>query len=107
MDLNRPYSHPPLAVMTEDGKRECSRCPRPLAPMGAGHRHADEIVPPMRLAPAEAAVRGAVDIVERALADMPTDLCTDRDRAHVAVEALHRRGLIATRPRRRRSSSAA
>ena len=107
MNMLRPYSHTPVAVINEDGQRECLRCPRPLTPIGATLRHADEAVP-MRLSAADvAALRTATDVIERALADMPTDRCTDRDRAHVAAEALHRRGFIVTRPRHHRPSSAA
>lgn len=107
MNLHQPYSHQPVEWISEFGERECQRCPRPLAPVGAGLRHADEAFHPVRLSTTEAAaVRITMDVIERALADMPTDRCSDRDRAYVAAKALHQRGLIAAKTRRRRTSSA-
>lgn len=108
MNMHRPYSHQPVEWINEDGLRECRRCPRSITGWGSSLRHTDEAVRPMELDPADAtAVNCAVEVVEQALADMWTDRVTDRDRAQVAVEALHRRGLVVAKRKRRRSSSAA
>lgn len=105
----RPYDHPPVDWTNEDGQRQCRRCERLLTGWGDSLRHEDEAVRPVALDPADApAVQAAVEIGEQALAAMWTDRCTDLDRAQVVVEALHRHGLVVTRPgRRRRSPSAA
>lgn len=108
MNMTRPYSHPPIDWTNEDGQRECRSCGRLLTGWGNSLRHIDEAVRPVLLDPADAAaIREAVDVVEQALANMWTNRCTDLDRAQVAVTALHERGMVNTRPRRRRSSSAA
>lgn len=108
MNMHQPYSHIPVEWTNEDGGRECLRCGRALTGLPPEVRHTDEVVRPMKLDPAEAAaVRNTVEMVAQALAGMPTDRCTDLDRAQVAVEAMHRRGLVALPKRRRRSPSAA
>ena len=108
MNMQQTYSHQPVEWTNETGQRECLRCGRLLTGWGASFRHVDEAVRPMDLEPADApAVRDMIDLVEQALADMWTERCNDRDRAHVAVAALHRRGLVVTRQKRRRSPSAA
>lgn len=109
MNMLQPYSHPPAPWINEDGQLECRSCPRPLVGGGSSPlRHADEIIEPMRLDPAEAkAVRSAMEVIERALAEMWTDRCTDADRARVAAEALHRHGMVATRRPRARTRATA
>lgn len=109
MNMHRPYSHRPVDWINEDGERQCLRCERKLTGSGASLRHVDEAVPPAVLNPDEAhIVQRAVEIVEQALAEMWTDqLCTDRDRAQVAVQALLRRGLVGVTRKRRRASTTA
>lgn len=96
------YDHPAREYINEDRTRECLRCGQPVTGAGETLRHVGEVVRPAALSERElAAVRSAADVVEAALAAMPTDRCADGDRARVAAEALHLAGMLAVARHRR------
>jgi hypothetical protein len=106
MNMNRAYSHQAVEWVSEDGRRECRICPRPLIGIGPTLRHHDEAVRHRQPDPAMAdAVADAVIIAARALETMLTEArANDLDRARAVIDALEEAGALA--PRRRWRSRA-
>jgi len=101
--MYRPYDHRAKEFITENYRRECLICGRPVTGAGPTLRHADEAVRPAVIPAKDAAVvAAAAEIIEQALAAMVTDRCTDTDRGRVAAEALYYAGALTGGRGRRR-----
>jgi hypothetical protein len=93
----KPYDHQAIE-WTEDGQRECRRCGTPITGWGPALRHLGEAVRPATIPSTDKdAIHRLTELGARALADMWTDRCTDRDRARVIVEAFYQAGALNTR----------